>query len=229
MKRVMRVVPSILTEDTRELERMVAQAETFTDCVQFDIMDGDFVPSRGVTSEALAALRTRLNWEAHLMVLRPATYLDAFKEAGARRVIFHYEATDCPRDVISAARELGLQVGLAVNPETPVSSFLPLSPDVDSILFLSVHPGFYGKEFIREVLAKVAEYRAAQPGKEIGIDGGIKEGNIARVAASGADAAYIGSAIFRQPDPAQSYQRLAALASALSRGRGESTGDRKWR
>ena len=217
MTKSIRVVPAILTEDPSALETMVRQAETFTDYVQFDMMDGQFVPSRSITREHLAGLGTKLSWEAHIMVLRPEDYLESLRQAGAEKVVFHYEATSSPRAVISAARKLGLGVGLAVNPETPVSTILPLVSEVDSVLFLSVHPGFYGSQFIPEVLDKIVEFRSAQPGVEIGIDGGIKESNIARIARAGPDVIYVGSAIFLQPQPGESFRHLQSLAQEGSR------------
>ena len=132
-----RVVPAVLTDEPKALEKMVRQAEGFTDYVQFDIMDGKFVPSRSVTYEHLAALTTKLNWEVHLMVQQPEYYIESFQKAGARKVVFHYEATSSPERVISLARNLGLGVGLAVNPETQVSAILPLVEKIDSVLLLT--------------------------------------------------------------------------------------------
>lgn len=214
MSKINRVVPAILTDDPRALETMVRQAETFTDYAQFDFMDGQFVPSRSVTWEQVAALPMQLNWEAHIMVLHPEDYLSRFRQAGAQKVIFHYEATLSPPEVISLARKLGLKVGLAVNPETAVADFRPLVAAVDSVLFLSVHPGFYGAKFIPEVLDRVRELRRLYAELEIGIDGGVKENNISFIARSGVDVIYVGSAIFLQPQPAESYRRLLALAEA---------------
>jgi ribulose-phosphate 3-epimerase len=213
------VLPAILTEDPGALEAMVHQAETFTTWVQFDIMDGQFVPSRSITYEHLAPIPMKLSWEAHLMVLRPEDYLEGLLQAGAQKVVFHYEATSSPRDVISLARDLGLEVGLAVNPETPISAILPLVAEVSSVLLLSVHPGFYGREFIPEVLGKVGELRSTLPGMEIGMDGGIKEANVAQVAGAGVDVICVGSAIFAQPQPGESYRYLLSLAREGSRQR----------
>ena len=212
MAKLTRVVPAILTDESKALETMVRQAETFTNYVQFDIMDGQFVPSQSITREHLASLSMKLGWEVHLMVLHPEKYLQGFQRAGAQKVVFHYEATPSPREVISLARDLGLGVGLAVNPDTSVSSFLPLADEVDSILFLTVHPGFYGSKFILEVMDKIAELRGTRPDIEIGVDGGIKESNITEVAQSGVDVIYVGSAIFLQPQPGESFRRLQALA-----------------
>ena len=212
MNRPRRVVPAILTDDPEDLKALVRQAESFTDYVQFDFMDGQFVPSRSVTWEHLANLEMKLSWEAHLMILHPESWLESLRQAGAQKVVFHYEAAPSPGEVISQARRLDLKVGLAVNPETSVSTFLPLADEVDSVLFLSVHPGFYGSKFIPEVLDKIAEFRSAKPDMEIGIDGGIKEGNIARIARAGVDVIYVGSAVFLQPQPAESYRHLVTLA-----------------
>lgn len=212
MTKFTRVVPAILTNDPKALETMVRQVETFTTYVQFDIMDGQFVPSRSITWKHLASLSMKLNWEAHLMVLHPEHYLQGFHQAGAQKVIFHYEATPSPREFISLARELNLRVGLALNPDTPVSTILPLADEVDSVLFLTVHPGFYGSKFISEVMDKVVELRRARPNLEIGVDGGIKESNIIQVTRAGVDVICVGSAIFLQPQPAESFRYLQALA-----------------
>ena len=214
-----RVVPAILTEDHQALATMVRQCESFTDYVQFDIMDGQFVPSRSITCEHLVALPMKLSWEAHLMVQRPEDYVESFWKAGARKIVFHYEATSSPEQVISLTRNLGLKVGLAINPETQVSTILPLVSQIDSILLLTVNPGFYGSQFIPEVLDKVTELRGAETSVETGVDGGIKESNIAQIARIGADVIYVGSAIFLQPQPDESYRRLVALAEEGSRQR----------
>ena len=165
MSKTIRAVPAILTDDLKALETMVRQTETFTSYAQFDIMDGQFVPSRSITSEHIAKLAMKLNWEAHLMVLNPEKCIGDFQRAGARKIVFHYEATASPQEVISLIRNLGMRAGLAVNPETAVATILPLASEVDSVLFLSVNPGFYGSQFIPEVLDKIAEFRQAQPFK----------------------------------------------------------------
>jgi ribulose-phosphate 3-epimerase len=219
MNRLSRVVPAILTDEPQVLKQLVRQAEGFCRYVQFDIMDGRFVPSHSITCEHLAALDTALDWEVHLMVEDPDQYLAAFREAGASRIIFHYEANPQPDGIIHRVKTLGAEVGLAVNPETPVSSVLSLVSEVDSVLFLAVHPGFYGSPFLPEVMDKVSELRGKCPSLEIGIDGGIKEGNVAQVARVGVDSIYVGSAIFREIDPAESYRRLSRLAEEGSRQR----------
>ncbi len=214
MTRSIRIVPAILTDDPAALEKLVRQAESFTNFAQIDIMDGKFVPSHSVTCEQVAAVKIKLAWEAHLMVLHPENCLADFHRAGAGKIVFHYEATPEPGKIIKQIRKLGIKVGLAVNPETSLAAITPLVKKVDSVLFLAVHPGFYGAAFIPEVLDKVAAFREAYPEMEIGIDGGVKEDNIIRIAHSGVDVICIGSALFRQPQPAEAYRRLTALVGS---------------
>jgi ribulose-phosphate 3-epimerase len=183
-----------------------------TDYAQFDIMDGEFVPSRSVTCAQIAALKTTLKWEAHLMVAHPEDCLVDFWKAGAAKIVFHYEATPDPEKIIHKTKKLGMKAGIAINPETPFASIAGLVDKVDSVLFLSVNPGFYGAKFIPGVLDKIASFRRLYPNVETGIDGGIKEDNISQIAGTGVDVIYIGSAIFLQPDPAASYRRLKKLA-----------------
>jgi ribulose-phosphate 3-epimerase len=211
MTRIVSMVPAILTDDPQALKTMVRQAEAFCDYVQFDIMDGRFVPSQSIKCEHIAALNTTLSWEAHLMVEKPEDYATDFMKAGAQRITFHYESSPHPEKVIRLIKDLGLEAGLALNPETPVAAVLPLVSEVASVLLLTVHPGFYGSPFIPEVLQKVAELRRVYPEIEIGVDGGIKEGNIAQVARAGVDAICVGSAVFLKPQPAESYRRLSSL------------------
>ena len=207
-----RVVPAVLTNDPQALANMVRQAETFADFVQVDIMDGSFVPSSSVVCNDIATVSPRLRWEAHLMIKEPEEQLQCFASAGAEKIFFHFEATSSPLQIVKLIRGLGVKAGLAVNPETPLTATLSLADSVDSVLFLTVHPGFYGAKFLPEVLDKVMELRARKPNLEIGVDGGIKEGNIADVARLGLDYVCVGSAIFAQPDPGQSFRRLQALA-----------------
>ena len=227
----MKIVPAILTDSPRELEKMVRQSESFTDWAQIDIMDGRFVPSHSITAADLAAvlqrcpdavlslskelvegpkdaMRTDLKVDAHLMVNDPAVHFADFKKAGARKITFHFEATPSPQEAIARARHLGLEVAVALNPETPLSALMPLLPLVDSVLFLTVNPGFYGSPFIPEVLDKIKDLRARGPGARIGVDGGIKADNIALVASYGVDYICVGSAIFKQADPAASFLDL---------------------
>ncbi len=204
----MKIVPAILTDNLQDLKLMLAQSETFTDFVQIDFMDGSFVPSKSIAPEDLAEIKMNIDWEAHLMVKDPAHYLPSLNRSRLKRVLVHWEADPRPESFLSAIRDLGFHVGLAVNPETTLSQFEKLVDQIDSVLFLSVHPGFYGSPFIAEVLEKIGEFRSRFPSKVIGIDGGISLDNIQRVKSSGVDYACVGSRIFRHDDPRKSYDEF---------------------
>ena len=210
-----KVVPALLTDDTDSLARLVDSANGFADFVQIDIMDGQFVPSRSIMSKDLKGLDIRFDWEAHLMVVDPLHYVEQFKDVGARRIIFHLESDDDPAEVITLARSLGVSIGVALNPDTPVDAARDVLPDVDSVLLMSVHPGYYGAPFVPEVVAKIEQVRQSFPGLEIGMDGGIKPENLVEVARRGLDSVCVGSAIFRAADPADAYQRLSLLAAQV--------------
>jgi ribulose-phosphate 3-epimerase len=210
-----RIVPALLTDDPAELVKLVRQAGVFADYVQIDVMDGKFVPSNSVTCAQIGAAEIKFAWEAHLMVLHPENCVADFARAGARKIIFHYEATSEPEKIIAQIRKSGVKVGLAVNPETSIMEITRLVKKVDSVLFMAVHPGFYGARFLLEVLEKVKEFRKRFPEMEIGIDGGVKEDNILKIARSGVNDICIGSALFHQPDPAAAYRRIKAQVENL--------------
>jgi ribulose-phosphate 3-epimerase len=213
MSNPIRVIPAILTQETDVFNKMVRQAVGYTDYVQIDIMDGQFVPSRSITWEQIKAMPAGLKWEVHLMVKNPEVHLPGYKKAGASKAIFHFEAVSDPGKVIKAVCTLGMGVGLAINPETSISSIQPLVDQIDSVLFLSVHPGFYGAKFIPDVLDKIVELRRLRPELSIGIDGGVKENNISQIAKTGVNEICVGSAILTQSDPGAAYRKLLSIAN----------------
>lgn len=206
----MRIIPAILTDNPEELKAMLSQAEEFTDWVHIDIMDALFVPTRSITALHLENTKTPLNSEIHLMTKNPEKYLLPFKKAGAKRISFHYEATEDQEAIIKIGKSLNLSIGLAINPETPISAVKHLLDKIDFILFLSVNPGYYGNPFLPEVLNKIRELKSLA-NIETGIDGGIKGHNIKIVKESGVDFACVGSAIFQQPNPKESFLELKRL------------------
>ncbi|MDD3264986.1 MAG: ribulose-phosphate 3-epimerase, partial [Dehalococcoidales bacterium] len=155
-----------------------------------------------------------IGWEAHLMVNNPEAMLENIRNAGAKRAIFHYEATDDQQGVIEKARSLQLEVGIALNPDTPVEVLQNLVAKIDCVLLMTVYPGFYGAKFIPEVMDKLKLFRAKYPAIEIGIDGGVKEENLKMIVESGASSICVGSAIFLSINPAESYNRLRNIAQS---------------
>ena len=202
----MRIVPAILTDKLDEFLHMIDIAQGFTDYVQADFMDGLFVPSKSIALDALKGLEFSLNVEAHLMVKDSKKYLPVLKSARIKKIIFHFEAEPNPQMLIRSVKDMDMEAGLAVNPKTAISEFAFLVPHVDSLLFLSVDPGFYGSPFIPDVLNKIKAFRSQHSSVCTGIDGGISLENIKDVKASGVDYACVGSRIFMQPNPGESYK-----------------------
>jgi ribulose-phosphate 3-epimerase len=210
---IRRVVPAILTADAGDLEKMVRQAEGFTSWVQFDIMDGLFVPSSSVNSTQIAAVKPNFEFDIHLMVRHPESYIQPFRLAGARRITLHLEACVHPRDWLVFVKNLGLEAGLAINPETAAEEINPgIVEQLDILLLLSVNPGYYGRPFIPDVLEKAKKLRQDFPGLRLGMDGGIKADNIGAVSGVGVDEICVGSAVFASANPAGAYRQLTALA-----------------
>ncbi len=202
----MTIVPAILTNNKNELMRMLNTCREFTDFVQVDIMDGKFVPSVSVTIEDLKGIKSPLRCEAHLMVNEPLDWISCLKDFGAEKIIFHFEIDKDKIDILNRIKKAGLKTGLAINPDTPIKEFSALIDKVDSILFMSVIPGFYGSKFIPEVLDKVKEFNSLYPRKETEIDGGVKLSNLDKIKEAGLDYICVGSAILKAPSPSKAYE-----------------------
>jgi ribulose-phosphate 3-epimerase len=204
---MMKIVPSLLAEDFRTFTELVRKSESFTDYVQFDLMDGKFVATRSFPVQALNQLETSVAFEVHLMIEDPASALRGMKNEKLRQVIFHIESkVDAPK-FIHMIKERGLKAGVAVNPET-AADLVRLLQTVDSILLLTVDPGRYGSPFKPDVLKKVARIREFNSEVRIGVDGGVSLDNLDQIKDAGVDYACVGSRILLQPDPAASYREF---------------------
>jgi ribulose-phosphate 3-epimerase len=202
----MKIVPAILAEKFDDFTARLRTAESFADYVQIDIMDGRFVETRSFPVEAINSIATSLSFEIHLMVDDPAAFADRIAHPGLRKVIFHFESSADTASLISRIRERGLIPGLAFKPDTPFESFREIAALADTLLFLTVDPGFYGNSFRPEVLTKIVETRKAFPDKVIAVDGGVAPDNLDRFSTIGVDYVCVGSRIFMKGDPADNYR-----------------------
>lgn len=207
------IIPAILTNSITELERRLKELEGATAWAQIDIADGVFVTERTIDLAALASITTPIALEAHLMVAHPETMIDDCIRARVKRVIFHLEAAPDPSVVIRAARAHGeLEVGIALNPETPIERALPYASAIDLLLLLAVTPGKQGQQFLSETYTKITQAKASMPNIPVAVDGGINEENIVSVIEAGADRCCIGSAIVGSDDPARALRHFQTLA-----------------
>ena len=212
-----KLAPSILSADFACLAQEVERVAPEADLLHVDVMDGHFVPNLTIGPPVVASLRERtdLFLDCHLMVENPGVLLDDFAKAGANRCIVHIELGD-PRPLFAQLRDLGLGVGLTLNPPTSVDTVLDYLDEVDLLLVMSVNPGWGGQSFIPDVLDKVrAARRVIDDGSlavEIEIDGGIQEQTAPLAAEAGVDILVAGSAIFHAADPLDAARRIRAAA-----------------
>lgn len=206
-----RIIPAILTSDPIDLRKKLEILKGHTNWVQIDIMDGKFVPNSSASIFELGEAYEYFNLELHLMVENPEQYFQDCDEAGAKRVFFHYEATLNVQEALAKAKERQFHVGLAVNPATEIKIVSSYLREVDSILLLSVNPGFQGQEFIPSVIEKVKEIRERSPEILIGIDGGINESNIKQVFSTKIDYAAVGSGIWNTENPLETLKKLEEM------------------
>ena len=209
---MLKIVPAILTPDFESFKQQLAKLEGLFDTVQIDIMDGQFVPNKSFEEiEEINGLKTKVSFELHLMVENPLTEMAKWTEIkNVRRVIFHLEAGD-PGPAINFARGYCWQVGLALNPETPLTKAEPYYKLVNEILFMTVHPGRQGAKFLPEVGEKIKTLADLKERPLIAVDGGINEKNIAEVKSWGAEIFCIGSALTMAEDVKKTYQELSKL------------------
>jgi ribulose-phosphate 3-epimerase len=207
--RPVQIAPSVLPADFSRLgEEVAALEDAGCDLIQWDVMDGRFVPNLTFGPDVIAACRphTRLPFEAHLMVLEPVELAARYVEAGCARLIVHVEACTHLHRTLGAINELGANAAVALNPATPASAIAHVLDLVDLVLVMTVNPGFGGQAYIASMEPKIAEIRRMIDDADLGdtvdleVDGGIGPATIAGAAAAGANVLIAGSALYRDPE-----------------------------
>ncbi len=216
--RAVQIAPSVLPADWARLGEEVASLEAAgADRIQWDVMDGRFVPNLTVGPDVIAGARphTGLPFEAHLMVEDPDALLPRWVEAGCRLLIVHAEATTHLHRTLGRIGELGAAAGVALNPATPPAAVAHVLDLVELVLVMTVNPGFGGQSYLASMEPKIAEVRRlvldAGADVDVEVDGGIGASTASGAVGAGANVLVAGSALFRHP------QGLAAAVDELRR------------
>jgi ribulose-phosphate 3-epimerase len=222
--RPIKIVPSVLPADFARLGDEVAALEAAgADAIQWDVMDGQFVPNLTFGPGVIKAARPHctIPFEAHLMVHTPEAMAQQYVDAGCSRVIVHCEASPHLHRTLSNVASMGAGAAVAINPATPANAVEHVLDLVDLVLVMTVNPGFGGQAYIPTMEPKIEEVRdmVVKRGLEdridIEVDGGIGPATIAGAVRAGANALIAGSALFRDPDGlAHAVSHLRDLAEA---------------
>ena len=218
--RTVEVEPSLYAADFARLGHQVeVLLRTGARIFHFDVGDGHFVEPVTIGPVVLRSISPLVHemggvLDCHLMVDNPARHFPQIADAGGDSVTFHYEVTDDVPATIAAAREHGLQVGVAFNPESEPEDVAAVAGDADIVLCMSIHPGYSGQEFRPDAVDRISRLRAALPDEiHIQVDGGIDNETIVPAYEAGATLLVAGSAIFGREDLPRAYRRLVqALA-----------------
>ena len=173
--------------------------------IHFDVMDGAFVPRLGLFPELLKAIssRTSLPIEVHIMMDTPSRFIEVFVASGANRIIIHFESKEFSTQLISFAKKLNVEVGIAIKPSTPIEAIRSILPEVDSVLLMAINPGIPKHPILPQAvnrLRQLSQIRdAILPSLEIGVDGGVTFQNIPELVNNGADYLICGSGTVFDP------------------------------
>lgn len=203
------IIPSILVKTEEELLQKVLAVEPHIEHVHLDIADGIFVPNMTILGfEEVESLDTNLKIGVHLMVSKPENHIVRWLETPADKFIFHIEATSKSQEVIDAIKESDCIVGIALNPQTPVSRIEPFIDQIDFVHFMAVEPGFYGGKFVDSVVEKIKDFHFYYPDKPIEVDGGITPETALKLIEAGATTLVVGSYIWESKDVGKAIEKL---------------------
>ena len=211
---MIQIAPSMLSADFLHLEKDVEMVNECADLFHLDIMDGVFVPNISYGFPVVDAIASKAEkpLDAHLMIVRPETYVKRFAESGVSMLSFHLNAAEDPGAVLDLIHGCGMKAGIAVNPDIPVERLFPYIGRCEYMLVMSVFAGFGGQKFIEDTYGRIRTLKSEIVGRGadclIEVDGGVSAKNASALAEAGADILVAGSAVFKSSDPADVISSL---------------------
>lgn len=223
------IAPSVLPADFSRLgEECAALEEAGVDRIQWDVMDGVFVPNLTFGPDVVAACRPHCSvpFEAHLMVVDPDPTFERWVEAGCRLLIVHAESVRHLHRTLTRVREAGAAAGVALNPATPVAAVEHVLDLVEMVLVMTVNPGFGGQAYLDSMEPKVRQVRDLLDRRgldvDVEVDGGIAPATVAGAAGAGANVLVAGSSLYRDPEglghAVAELRKLAEAAAGVGDG-----------
>lgn len=212
------IAPSVLAANFYNLQADIEMLNaSAAEWIHFDVMDGVFVPNISFGFPLLESIRkhTRKYIDVHLMMVQPEKYITEFVKKGADGISVHYEGNLHIHSLLSQIKQAGADAGLVLNPHTPISLIEPILHLIDTLLIMSVNPGFGGQKFISESIARVKEAKAIiqqqNTSTRIEVDGGVTLENAKALKEAGADILVSGSAVFKAENPKEYIQQLKTI------------------
>ncbi len=209
----MKIAPSILASNFKNLQEDIKKIEEIADIVHLDIMDGHFVPNISFGFPIIKAVRelTNLPLDAHLMIEKPENYIDKFIDYGVDMISVHIEGNYHIHRLIYSIKKRNKKAGVAINPGTNISLIYPIIKDIDFILIMSVNPGFSGQNFINSSLEKIENVVKIKKEEnlnfEIEVDGGLNFEIGKRLKEIGCNILVFGDFFFRNFDESKEFMR----------------------
>ena len=203
------IIPAIIAKNFADFKKKVESVENYVNWVQLDVVDGDFAPNISWGDPLmLKNYDSSVFIEAHLMIQKPEKTIRQWVESGIKRVFYHYESTSAHQEIIDLCKKGGVEVAPALLPETPLTVLAPLVSQLNYILLLGVHPGFYGSKFQEQVIDKIRRLHQMYPHLTIEVDGGMNPQTAKQAVEAGAELIVAGSYIFRSDEPKEAIEEM---------------------